>query len=41
MKKIKLTENDLTNIIAKLLNEQNMASNMGSGFSKNQGSSIH
>jgi|1_EtaG_2_1085319.scaffolds.fasta_scaffold134448_2 hypothetical protein len=39
MKKIKLTENDLTNIIAKLLNEQNMASNMGSGFSKNQGSS--
>tara|TARA_R110002110_G_scaffold286403_1_gene500676 strand:+ start:475 stop:927 length:453 start_codon:yes stop_codon:yes gene_type:complete len=39
MKKIKLTEKDLTDIIAKLLTEQNMASNMGSGFSQKQGSS--
>ena len=39
MKKIKLTHNDLTNIIAKLINEQNIATNNGSGFSQKQGSS--
>ena len=39
MKKIKLTENDLTSIVAKIISEQNMAINNGSGFSQRQGSS--
>jgi len=39
MKKIKLTENDLTSIVAKVISEQNMAINNGSGFSQRQGSS--
>ena len=39
MKKIKLTENDVANIVSKVINEQNMATNNGSGFSQKQGSS--
>ena len=39
MKKIKLTEKDLTRIVAKVISEQNMATNNGSGFSQRQGSS--